>query len=462
LSISPKVDGNETLQGGAASVLNPDTRKLVTYMGGAEHQLSATSNLISLANKDALLNTDLGGDGEDIMTDYIDWLLGYDVKDENKDGDTSDFRHHIGDALHSTPSVVTYAGATATSVESVVYVGTNEGLLHAFDTTTGEEKFAFMPKELFTNVSVLYDDLPLGKNSPKTYGLDGDLTLRKIDNNQNGVVDANDKAYLYIGMRRGGRNYYALDVTDPENPEFLWEIIGGTGDFTELGQSWSKPTVSKIKTGSDIRNVLVFGGGYDSDQDDNKFRKKDDVGRAIYVVDADTGTLIWNGGANGTGATATFDDMDYSIPSDLKIIANDKGLLSQIYVGDMGGRIWRFDINNGKSGSELIDGGVIADLGGIDASSTRRFYHPPDLSLTRKYGELKLNIAIGSGYQAHPLNTKIEDKFSLIRYPYRNADRNYGMYREFTDDYSPITIKKKVGLSPWRPLARRYSVALQH
>ena len=51
------------------------------------------------------------------------------------------------------------------------------------------------------------------------------------------LSDSGDHVYLYTGMRRGGSNYYALDVTDRNNPELLWTIQGGSGDFAELGQS---------------------------------------------------------------------------------------------------------------------------------------------------------------------------------------------------------------------------------
>ena len=80
-------------------------------------------------------------------------------------------------------------------------------------------------------------------------------------------------------------------------------------------------------------------------------------------------------------------------------------------------------------------------------SDTRRFYHTPDISLSRVDTQYVLNIAIGSGYQAHPLNTTIEDNFYLVRYPIRYAgEGKYGIPQEtsFGTDAPPETIYEPI------------------
>lgn len=73
--------------------------------------------------------------------------------------------------------------------------------------------------------------------------------------------------------------------------------------------------------------------------------------------------------------------MDYSVPSDLRVIdANNDGLADKIYVGDMGGQMWRFDIHNGEPTESLVTGGVIADLADDTEAGTRRFYYAPELA----------------------------------------------------------------------------------
>ena len=230
-----------------------------------------------------------------------------------------------------------------------------------------------------------------------------------------GPAPSDDHVYVYFGMRRGGSSYYALDVTDRNNPKLLWTIEGGSGDFSELAQTWSKPIKTKVNVNNTTLDVLIFAGGYDADQDDVTVRTADDEGRAIFMVDAATGKLIWKAGSNRTD-DLELSDMKYSIPSDIRAIdVNADGLADQLYVGDMGGQLWRVDFHHGETLKNFATAAVIANLGGATAADTRRFYHEPDLSVMVEGGVRKLAIAIGSGYRAHPLSTDNEDHFYLIK-----------------------------------------------
>jgi len=343
----------------------------------------------------------------------LEWALGRDVKDDDEDGETDDNRYHMGDPLHSVPVTITYGGTTE-DPDSVVFVGTNEGYLHAINTRDGTEHFGFMPEELTDNIPRLFNN---DQSRCKIYGMDGNLSVWANDTDRDGhIKSANgEHAFLYAGMRRGGSTYYALDVSDKDAPEFKWKITGGpngTPGFEELGQTWSEMVPVNIKYGSTVKKVLIFGGGYDVSQDQKLTRIPDTVGRALYIVDADTGALLWSGGPGDHNETQTFADMIYSIPATPNAIDVDlDGAVEQIYVGDMGGRIWRFDVDT-ESDTLQLDGGIIADFGADDVvADTRRFYHTPDISLSVIDSKQILNIAIGSGYQAHPLNRVIEDRF---------------------------------------------------
>ena len=456
-------DGATVALGGAAHQLDPLSRNIVSYLDTGDKSLLTDVNRITSGNP-AVTPERFGVADTDERDLIVDWLTGFDVKDEDGDQDTTEARHHIGDVLHSSPVLVTYGATepdTSDSGEtdadetdpdnpnSVVFFGTNEGFLHAIDTTDGSEDFAFMPSELLSNVPELFLDRTITRNRGRPYGLDGDLTLWTIDNNSNGFIDSDDgdKAYLYAGMRRGGKNYYALDVSDRNDPKFMWSVKGGTGDFPELGQSWSKPTLAQIKIGNGaVQQILVFAGGYDPAQDDKTERSADSIGRAVFFVDALTGALVWTGSIGDvlptSGHHEAFADMNYSIPSNIEVVKDSDNLVSQMYVGDMGGQIWRFDINNGSPVADLVDGGVIADFAADNsAAGARRFYSAPDLSLTRAGRTRVLNIAMGSGYRAHPLNTAIEDKFFMFRYPYAKREpAEYGIEDEATGDYEPISL----------------------
>ena len=72
------------------------------------------------------------------------------------------------------------------------------------------------------------------------------------------------------GLRRGGKAYYALDISNPDNPVFLWQIDKSSTGFSELGQSWSVPVITYIPgyAGGVRKPVLVFAAGYDVAKDD--------------------------------------------------------------------------------------------------------------------------------------------------------------------------------------------------
>ena len=101
----------------------------------------------------------------------------------------------------------------------VLYAATNDGYLHAIDPSNGVEKWAFIPSQMLNRMTDLY----LDKGQPaKRYGIDGSMRIFKIDLNENGIVDGQDKVYLYFGMGRGGSSYYAINVTNPDDPQLMW------------------------------------------------------------------------------------------------------------------------------------------------------------------------------------------------------------------------------------------------
>ena len=412
-------DGSTVEAGGAAQKLpQPALRNIYTYLGNfpVADDTSAELSGYPLTSSNSDITTDrLGITGETATyrSELLSWARGYE-----SDGSTP--RYQMGDPLHSQPVLMTYdSDASANTVDSTIFIGTNEGYLHAIDTDTGAEEFAFIPDELLPNLNTFYSNQTV---SPRPYGMDGPLKVWSSDGNNDGdyLDTADDFVYLYAGMRRGGRSYYALNVTNRDNPEMLWKITGGAGGtlgFEELGQSWSEPLKITVKFDSGVHDLLLFAGGYDPNQDDVTVRTADSMGRAIYLVDAKTGALFWSAG-DGNSYDLDLSEMDYSIPSNITTIdMNGDGLVDQFYVGDMGGQLWRFDLDQSdvKQKSKLVSGGVIADLAGSTKASNRRFYYAPDLSLGVDQSDHFLAIGIGSGYRAHPLNEDVEDRFYLIK-----------------------------------------------
>jgi len=440
---SSEQDGGDVSRGGAASKLGLQARNIYTYTG-TDNDLTAASNEISTTNPD--LDIDLfnlpPGKSTDIQyqNDLINWIAGFDSRDENGNGDFTEYRQHMGDPMHSQPLALSYATGSATDSKTVIFVGTNEGYLHAIDNLTGLEHFSFIPPELLPNLPKFFDN---DRQARRIYGLDGSITAWVDDENSNGLIDSNETALLYIGMRRGGENYYVLDISDYENPTLAYVIRGRTntvdtdeqtadGDYLELSQTWSKVIKTKVRDGSVTKDVIMFAGGYDPNQDpgdtsdtndelNNEFgadgtRGVDGNGRAIFIADALTGELIWKTNISDPD----YSQMQYSIPTDLKVIdINSDGLVDQIYFGDMGGQIWRMDIDNrqdiGHALSNRITGGVIAELGDNTPDNSIRFYYPPDVALVNFDGQQQLSVSIGSGWRAHPLQTRINDRFYSFR-----------------------------------------------
>ncbi len=417
---SKQADGGNVTEGGAAEQLNILNRNVYTYTGTDVVDLTNTVNAIDVDN--TLITADILNVSAAERDNLLEWARGVDV-DNEFNGPT---RQHMGDPLHSRPMVLTYT-TTEDSFDSVVFIGTNEGYLHAVNAGTGEEIYSFVPPELLENLDPYYKN---ERTINRIYGLDGDFTLWVDDENLDGTISSGtDHAYLYMGMRRGGRNYTALDVTTKATPKFLWSINGGDEGFEKLGQSWSKPMLNKISINGTPTTVLIFGGGYDPMQDNANIRSADTIGNDLFIVNAENGNLLWSTASDADSYTR----MQYSIPSDPRVVdMNGDGLADQIYVGDMGGQVWRFDIDNFSSSiTPSVTGGVIADLSGTDAGDNRRFFYRPDVALMSDGEKQFLSVSIGTGNRAHPLQTSVSDRFYMIRQnSVFGAPEGYGMIDE--------------------------------
>ena len=419
---SASTDGSKVDLGGAASNMpGYASRTIYTYYAGsASTNLSNSANLLTTTNTaltkamfDATSMTDAEFDS------LIEWVRGRDTEDEDNDSITGEDRYSFADPLHSKPVAITYGGSEA-SPDVELFVGTNAGAIHAIDASNGVESFAFFPE------ATLPMQQELRKNQSTTthpYGMDGSVTPWVNDNGNNGIStsDTQDFVRIYTGMRRGGRNYYALDVTDRNNPEVMWVIEGGSGSYGELGQTWASPVVGQIKIGSTIKDVLFISGGYDEAQDNASLQTSDGMGRAIYIVDAVTGALLWSGGKTGAGSwNEDFADMDYSIPGALSVgDVNGDGLADAMFIADVGGQLWRFDIKNGQPVADLVTGGVVADLGVAGGTNSmtenRRFYHRPSVALIRGEHGPELAVTVGSGFRPSPLSTLASNRSFMIR-----------------------------------------------
>jgi type IV pilus assembly protein PilY1 len=447
---SATADAGDVEAGGAASrIKQPNTRNLYTSIAGAD--LTDPDNALvapAVGAADPDFTDLMVGTGASDATcsvacrEAILWARGDDVTTAA----AGDFVRKVGDPLHGQPAVVTYGNYDATDDEAepdtYIFMPTNDGMLHAFDgrdSANGNELWAYIPPELLNRLGPLRTN---GFTATRTFGLDGDVRVLKLDKNGNGVIevdddaDVSDRVWLFFGMRSGGNRYYALDVTVPTAPKLLWNI--GPETLPGIGLTWSPPVVARVNvtgtSGNDDNEkvVLIFGGGYDYTQETQTYAT-DPTGNRIFMVDASTGRLLWYAGGGFDAETppdpapnlpliTSGRSMDNAIPGRITVLDhNGDGFADRMYAGDMGGRIWRFDILNGSEPDLLVRGGIFAALGngsvtgGTDLTN-RRFYNAPDVSLVRSRGEPSYyNIAIGSGYRGHPLDRTTVERFYSLR-----------------------------------------------
>ncbi|WP_019615583.1 pilus assembly protein [Psychromonas ossibalaenae] len=424
-------DGNAVSDGGVAAMLAEVTSRTVlsninagTLKAPTLDNLKAYYGVTTSAEVASELSV-----AESDLTGSLNWLTGLDVDDENGDSSVTDYRSDIfADPLHSKPLAVTYIENGKQVVR--LLVGTNAGFLHMFtdnvnveadqtdDTIT--ENWAFIPEELLP-FGLSLRDAPA--SSEHQYGMDLSPIAIKIYESE-----SLSKIIAIIGMRRGGGSYYALDITNPDVPKLAWKIDAGTSDFAELAQTWSMPSfgVFKYKVGSVEKTVpgLVFGGGYDTNKDtcvpSDTETCNDVSGRAVYIVNAETGEKIWS----VDGADCAEDDKHCirdSIPSQVSLLDSDgDGVIDRLYTGDTGGNIWRMDfagMDTSKWSSIKL-----AALGGDTTSTDRRFFVTPVVVRTYENHVTKNDqgvftytkvpydgILLGSGDRAHPASSIVVD-----------------------------------------------------
>ncbi|MGY4531042.1 type IV pilus assembly protein PilY1 [Pseudomonas sp. TE3786] len=262
----------------------------------------------------------------------LDWLRG----DRSNEGSLLRSRSHIlGDIVDSTPALVTTPKALAALMNSLngdtsystfkskwasratrIYVGANDGMLHAFD-DNGNETFAFIPSAVLSNLYKLADGDYTGSNHQ--YYVDGSPVVSEA------YFDNAWHTVLVGTLRGGGRAMFALDVSDPSNIKLLWEKSFSDSDYAEMGYTFSKPVIARLHTGD---WAVIAANGYNAANDK----------AALYVMSVKNGSLIKALTVSDGVSTANGLSTPYVADMDGDLIAD------YVYAGDLHGNMWRFDL----------------------------------------------------------------------------------------------------------------------
>ncbi|QIC63125.1 pilus assembly protein PilY [Acinetobacter schindleri] len=333
----------------------------------------------------------------------------------------------MGGIIHSFPTQMTYSGVLADSgnllaedvlledgqyvrarQQSVLY-GSMEGGLHIVDSRTGEEQMVFVPTEILNDSRATNGLVPKGSGTPApAHGVDGQWVVDATYRNSGQYPDAQVVATqmnVYGGLRMGGNSYYALDVLKPTEPKLKFRIGPDNTKFARMGQSWSKPVLINVRINGVPKRAMVVGGGYDACYEEPRFTlsssntqsdnasctvKTRAKGNAVYVVDADTGErLFW---ASNSDSDANNANLKHSVVSRISVLDRDgDGYEDHLYFGDLGGQIFRIDLDNYHDKTPNKNFGVrtvrLANLatdatgGAITNGDNPRFYEPVTLTI---------------------------------------------------------------------------------
>ena len=422
-STSDSPDGEVVEKGSVAQHLrtmyatSQATRPVYTCIGCAAG--TVLSNAADTTTKftdtnTAITSAMLGAAASTERTNIINWLRGTNNAGDEPGPTTSPattVRPSVhADVLHSRPAVVNYGGSTGV----VVFYGANDGQLRAVNgnqggTGAGDELWSFVPQEHFSKIKRLRDNSPVIELSgtpgglgavARDYFVDGPIGVYQKLNGS-----TVDRVILYVGMRRGGRQLYALDVTTPTEPKFLWKVSNSSSGMSLLGQTWSEPKVARVK--GYANPVVIFGGGYDASAEDSGATTT--MGNAVYVLDALDGSLVKTFSSLAGSSPAA--SLSRSIPGDVTLVDYDgDGKVDRAYAVDLGGGVYRIDFES-ASGNLPANWTVfkVADLS-AGTSTGRKFFFGPDVVQTRSFAALM----VGSGDREKPLLTATQDHFFQV------------------------------------------------
>jgi type IV pilus assembly protein PilY1 len=278
---------------------------------------------------------------------YIRGQTAFDNAAANTTADNRVFRSRVntwlGDVVNASPAYVkvppfkyTDSGyqafkTTNTNRQGVVYLAANDGMLHALNAETGAELWAFVPTMVMPLMHRRADESYANNH---VYMTDGTPVVGD-------VFDGSQwRTILVGGLNAGGRGYYALDVTNPSNPQILWELTNA--QEPNLGLTYGNPVIAKDKAGTWF---VAFTSGYNNttgsaNGNGHVFIRNAVTGAAIRTIETHLTPGSTNTPAGTTGSPSNLGKLGAWVDGE----GNNTAL--RLYAGDMKGNVWRVDYDN--------------------------------------------------------------------------------------------------------------------
>lgn len=295
----------------------------------------------------------------------------------------------LGDIVSAKPAYSNYAkrrtySGLGSRSDKMIYVAANDGMLHAFDTVTGYEKWAFVPRAI---MSKLYHLASKDYGSNHQFTVDGTPVIADAD-------IGGWKRVLVAGLNRGGRGYYALDITNPASPKQLWEfcadpsICPGKND-PNIGYTYGNPQI--VKLGDTW--VALLTSGYNNIPGAEGLNLGDGKGY-LYVVNLQTGELI---SRLSTGIGSITKPSGFARITAATVNPQTDPRTTEVYGGDILGNLWRFSTRSTTSdppGSSLGGALLMASTGTGQPITARPLVSSCDID---GRGTIKPVVLFGTG-----------------------------------------------------------------
>nr|WP_294973799.1 PilC/PilY family type IV pilus protein [uncultured Pseudomonas sp.] len=286
--------------------------------------------------------------GVQLQTDLDASKVAFIKGDRSNEGSYRTRTSLIGDIINSGPVLVGGAQYLASMADTLngetgdyaafkedlaerraqVYIGANDGMLHAFDAADGVEKFAYIPTPVIPNLHLLTDPTYNSDSTKHRYFVDGTPTVADV------YFGGAWHTVLIGTLRAGGRGVFALDITDPDNISLLWEFTAQSD--ADLGSTFAMPVVARLASNDKTGGwTVLLGNGYGGSEGN----------ASLFILDVATGRTLKklttsNSTNNGLSGVRVAD-------------ANSDGIADYAYAGDLQGNVWRFNLAAGASGASV-------------------------------------------------------------------------------------------------------------